>query len=63
MCNQDITGDIVMNANESLLEEIMECVSKIPPECQERVLDVVKAMVYTREVVEREKENIVEREL
>ena len=45
-----------MKEKEDLLNEIMEQVRKLAPEYQERVLDVVKAMVYTREVVKGEKE-------
>ena len=45
-----------MNPEKKLLDEIVECAGKIPLECQERVLDVVKAMAFTREVVEKEKE-------
>lgn len=44
-----------MREKEELLDEIMEQVRKLVPEHQKRVLDVVKAMVYTREVVEGEK--------
>lgn len=44
-----------MREKEELLNEIMEQVRKLAPENQKRVLDVVKAMVYTREVVEGEK--------
>ncbi len=45
-----------MEPTKKLLNEIVECVGALPVECQERVLDVVKAMAFTREVVEREKE-------
>ena len=50
-----------MSPNKELLDEIVEYAGKIPLECQERVLDVVKAMVFTREVVEREKEGAGEK--
>lgn len=56
MCRNMRKEKTYMNPNKKLLDEIVECAGKIPLECQERVLDVVKAMAYTREVVEREKE-------
>ena len=37
----------------NLSSEIVRNAEKIPLECQEKVLDVIKAMVYTRKVVER----------
>ena len=46
-----------MKEKEELLNEIMEQVRNLAPEYQERVLDAVKAMVYTREVVKGEKES------
>ena len=51
-----VDGDNLMKEKEALLNEIMEQVRALAPEYQERVLDVVKAMAYTREVVE-EKEH------
>jgi len=51
-----------MKEKEELLNEIMERVSQISPEDQERVLEVVKAMVYTRKVVEGEKESYSDEE-
>jgi len=51
-----------MNPDKKLLDEIVECAGKIPLECQERVLDVVKAMTFTREVVEKEKEEKMQKE-
>ena len=37
--------------NSKLVNEIVE--SAIPIECQEHILDVIKAMAFTRKVVER----------
>lgn len=37
----------------NLSNEIVKNAEKIPLECQEKLLDVIKAMAYTRKVVER----------
>lgn len=34
---------------QNILNEIMENASKVPLECQERVLDVLKGMAFTRQ--------------
>lgn len=39
--------------NSKLVNEIVESASTIPIECQEHILDVIKAMAFTRKVVER----------
>lgn len=35
-----------------IVNEIVENASSIPIECQEHILDVIKAMAYTRKVIE-----------
>ena len=52
-----VDGENLMKEKEELLNEIMEQVRRLAPENQKRILDVVKAMVYTREVVEGERED------
>lgn len=47
-----------MREKEELLDEIMEQVRQISLEEQKRVLDVVKAMVYTREILKKENESV-----
>ena len=42
-----------MRGNAKLANEIAENASMIPVECQERILDMIKAMAFTRKVVER----------
>lgn len=42
-----------MMGNPKLVSEIVETASTIPIECQEHILDVIKAMAFTRKVVER----------
>ena len=44
-----------MEKTKNIVNEIIENASNIPVECQEHVLDVVKAMAFTRRVVEKEK--------
>lgn len=39
----------------NIVNEIIENANDIPIECQEHILDVVKAMAFTRRVVENEK--------
>ena len=36
-----------------LVNEIVENASTIPIECQEHILDVIKAMAFTRKVIEK----------
>ena len=43
-----------MDINQKLLDEILDSASKIPLEWQERIRDVVKAMAFTRSVVQKE---------
>lgn len=38
--------------NPKLASEIVESVSTIPIECQEHILDIIKAMAFTRRVIE-----------
>lgn len=44
-----------MVGDTKLASEILEAASAIPVECQERILDIMKAMAFTRRVVERER--------
>ena len=37
-----------------LVNEIVEASSTLPIECQEHILDVIKAMSFTRKVIKRE---------
>ncbi len=34
-----------------LLEEIKYCAGKLPPQRQERILEVIRAMLFTRSVI------------
>lgn len=43
-----------MDTDQKLLDEILDSASKIPLEWQERVRDVVKAMVFTRSIMRKE---------
>lgn len=57
MTDVSITRKVVyMSMKQQLLDEIVDSASKIPVECQERVLEVVKAMAFTREVMKKESE-------
>lgn len=47
-----------MNTNKTLVNEIVDNASKIPLEWQERVLDIVKAMAFTREVTKKESQDV-----
>lgn len=44
-----------MKGNVKLAKEIVENASMIPVECQERILEIIKAMVFTRKVIENGK--------
>ncbi|MCB6993078.1 hypothetical protein LI177_06215 [bacterium 210820-DFI.6.37] len=46
-----------MAETEKLLDEILESASETPLEFQEHILDVVKAMCFTRSVVEQEQQS------
>lgn len=43
-----------MAGNMKLVDEIVKNASVIPVECQEHILDLIKAMAFTREVIENE---------
>ena len=45
--------DTNMN-NEKLVNEIVDEAEKLPLECQEKILDMVKAMAFTRNVINKE---------
>lgn len=40
----------------NLADEIVKEAENIPKECQERVLDIVKAMSFTRKVIMKERD-------
>lgn len=40
--------------NSNLVKEIVESASKIPVEYQEHILEIIKAMIFTREIIEQE---------
>ena len=42
-----------MKGSIDLANEITENASLIPLECQERILDMIKAMAFTRKVIEK----------
>ena len=44
---------VFMRGNTQLAKEIVENASMIPVECQERILEIIKAMVFTRKVIEK----------
>ena len=46
-----------MRGNTQLANEIVENARMIPVECQERILEIIKAMVFTRKVIERGENN------
>ena len=45
-----------------LVNEIVENASTIPIECQEHILDVIKAMAFTRKVIEKRNVSSEEKE-
>ncbi len=48
--------EIAMEKESSLTKEIAQNASLLPLECKERVLDIMKAMVFTKEVLAKNKE-------
>lgn len=42
-----------MRGNMQITNEIVKNASMIPVECQERILEIIKAMVFTRKVIEK----------
>lgn len=46
-------GGIFMVGSMKLADEILANASVIPVECQEHILDVIKAMAFTRKVIEK----------
>ncbi|MBD5498122.1 MAG: hypothetical protein HDR11_10225 [Lachnospiraceae bacterium] len=41
----------------NLADEIVKEAKDIPTECQEKILDIVKAMAFTRKVIMKEENN------
>lgn len=46
-----------MTRDTKLVDEILTCASATPLDYQEHILDVVKAMLFTRSVVQKELNN------
>ncbi len=47
-----------------LMDEIIDGASRLPPDRQERILEVIKAMLFTRKVImEQERESMPAREI
>lgn len=45
-----------MRKEENLTKEISQNASLLPLECKERVLDLIKAMVFTKNVITKNKD-------
>lgn len=41
----------------NLADEIVKEAKDIPKECQEKILDIVKAMAFTRKVIMKDEDN------
>lgn len=43
---------------EEILKEIMNNLEQVPLECQEKILDIVKAMAFTRKCLREDKNSL-----